>query len=529
MALNVKILLDPKFYYQKLQELASKSKNTFSGIGSDIRKIFHGIRDSINGTSIKGFAENIVLAGGVMGVFQKAVDLTFRFIDTAMQNSKQRFLDYFNSLKEAADTYAAYEKRQQQVNSDNSSALEKISGLQLSGPALNHTQREEQRQALETLRKTYRGLKIDIDEATGKIKNFEEIQSNILSSDQKKELILVQQQIKYLEKQNKIGQHNITYKGGFFSEYIQQLKETYNWGTAQEIGGALKANVDKLMELRYREFDLKYRDRAADASALYAAKRKDMQAQKADFLAKEQVNDQDVQKASSGVSEREQADALKLINELKKQGIELTEAEAAAVLRKRQALESAKYYKEQISILQDQIAAQTRLASGMDEQAQRQRLINELKKRGLEHDEKSIQKILELNAALGSAKLKNSQVKEVESLYDRALRAVGRTKEADERKALARAEETKGSPLSEEEKAATLKLLELTSSLDKMSDQKVTGDFAIKTNSLTARGGFQTGARVPDSSQYERQIAQNTQKHSEIVTRIETLLREVMQ
>jgi hypothetical protein len=330
-----------------------------------------------------------------------------------------------------------------------------------------------------------------------------------------------------------VGQHNIKYTGGFFSEYIQQLKETYGWGTAQEIGGAQKANVDKLIELRYREFDLKYKDRAADASALYAAKRKDMQnqsqAQKADFFAREQVNDQDVQKASSGVSAKEQAEALKLINELKTKGIELTEAEAAAVLRKRQALESAKYYKEQISILQDQIAAQTRIASKMDEATQKQLLINELKKRGLSYDEASIQKILKLNEALGAAKLRKSQVKEIESLYDRALRSVGRTKEADERKALARAEETKGAPLSDGEKAATLKLLELTSSLEKMSNQKVAGDFAIHTNALTARGGFQTGARVPDLSQYERQIAQNTQKHSEIVTRIEALLREVMQ
>ena len=383
-----------------------------------------------------------------------------------------RFLDYFNSLKEAADTYAAYEKRQSQISSENSSAIERISGLQLSGPALNHTQREEQRQALETLRKTYRGLQVDIDEATGKIKNFEEIQKKVLSSDQKKELILVQQQIKYLEKQMNVGQHNIKYTGGFFSEYIQQLKETYGWGTAQEIGGAQKANVDKLMELRYREFDLKYRDRAADASALYAAKKRDMQ------------NQPQAQKADVS---------------------------------------------DYIQTLTEQLNLQSLLNQGLEETALKQKIINELKRKGLEHDQATIDKIVELQKQIGAEKLRGAQKKEIESLYDRALRSVGRTKEADERKALAKAEETKGAPLSDEEKAATLKLLELTSSLDKMSDQKVTGDFAIKTNSLTARGGFQTGARVPDSSQYERQIAQNTQKHSEIVTRIEALLREVMQ
>ena len=32
MVLNVKIFLDPKFYYQKLKELAAKSKQVFSRI-----------------------------------------------------------------------------------------------------------------------------------------------------------------------------------------------------------------------------------------------------------------------------------------------------------------------------------------------------------------------------------------------------------------------------------------------------------------------------------------------------------------
>ena len=37
MALNVKILLDPKSYYQKLNELAAKSKQVFSRVGNDVK------------------------------------------------------------------------------------------------------------------------------------------------------------------------------------------------------------------------------------------------------------------------------------------------------------------------------------------------------------------------------------------------------------------------------------------------------------------------------------------------------------
>ena len=40
---NVKIILDPKFYYQKLNELAARSKQVFSAVGSDVKKVFSRI------------------------------------------------------------------------------------------------------------------------------------------------------------------------------------------------------------------------------------------------------------------------------------------------------------------------------------------------------------------------------------------------------------------------------------------------------------------------------------------------------
>ena len=142
MALNVKVLLDPKFYYQKLRELAKQSKENFSKIGSDIGKIFTSARDQIRGSdiSVKDFASQIVLAGGAFELIKKGAETAFRFIDMGMQNAKARFLDFFNSIGDAANTYAAYEKQQQQLSSDNSSALEKLAALQLSGPELNYTQ-----------------------------------------------------------------------------------------------------------------------------------------------------------------------------------------------------------------------------------------------------------------------------------------------------------------------------------------------------------------------------------------------------
>lgn len=562
MALNVKVLLDPKFYYQKLRELATKSKENFSKIGSDIGKIFTSARDQIRGSdiSVKDFASQIVLAGGAFELIKKGAETAFRFIDIGMQNAKAKFLDFFNSIGDAANTYAAYEKQQQQLSSDNTSALEKLADLQLSGPKLNHTQQEEQRQAIEMLRKSYRGLKVDIDGATGKIKNFEEIQQKILSSDQKKELTLIQQQIKMLEKQNNVGQHNIQYTGGFFSEYWEKLKETYGWGEAQEIGGARKANVDKLMELRWREFNLKYKDRAADASRMFAARRKDaiISDKKADFLAKEAQDNEyqrlitgtitapDIPKAADQTyrvtgsidapevqmvtnPELERAQIYQLINNLKKQGVELSREEAAEIIKGRQALASAAHYKEQIRSLSEQVQIQSLLAQGMDEAAQRQQILNELKRKGLSYDSASVDKILELNQKLGAIKLQNAQKKEAESLYGRALRVMGMNRKADEKSALQKAREQKGSELTDAEKASTLKLLHLTSQLEGLGSTNRM-DFAVQTNALTARGGFQTGVRSRDDAltQYNNQMMNLSKNHLRVAEEIRQHLDNMM-
>ena len=561
MALNVKVLLDPKFYYQKLRELAAKSKDSFSQVGSDIAKSFSALRQELRGSdkTVHEFANQILLAGGVFELLKKGADMAFRFIDMGMQNTKARFLDFFNSIGEAANTYAAYEKQQQQLSYDNTSALEKLASLQLSGPKLNHTQQEEQRQAIEMLRKSYRGLKVDIDGATGKIKNFEEIQQKILSSDQKKELTLIQQQIKMLEKQNNVGQHNVQYTGGFFSEYWEKLKETYNWGEAQEIGGARKANVDKLMELRWREFNLKYKDRAADASKMFAARKKDavIQDKKADFLAKE-ARDMEYQRLITGTvsapapsptpdqtyrvtgtlsspdpivvnNELGRVQIYRLINDLKKQGVELSKEEAAAVIRNRQALASSTHYKEQINSLSEQIRIQSLLTHGMDDAAKRQQILNELKRKGLSYDSASVDKILELNQNLGAIKLQNAQKKEAESLYGRALRAMGRKQEADESDALKRAKEQKGSELTDVEKASTLKLLHLTSQLEGLGSTNRM-DFAVQTNALTARGGFQTGVRSRDDAltQYNNQMMNLSKNHLRVAEEIRQHLDNMM-
>ena len=546
----------------KLAGDVSKVGGALSAFGASIGQQFGAVGQAISALAAGPLAVLVAAFGALLAVGVQVWD--------KLTLSSEEYMAKLSSIAEKADK--AKEKLTAQ-QSDDSGYMERL--LELSKmEKLSNAAKTEAALLIRLLTERYGDLGISIDKVTGKIIVADKAQQAFLEKQRNQRLRAISRQLDAHDKKS-LKQAESAVNSMFIGENFMQsiglsipqakdarkevmrimntrpLEERIEM--AEKLRDASNSQsdiqnwqnvIDTLEKLRdlYDEFEslreTGYSSEAKQAEELKknteAEKRKEDSAKaKNDFFADEQITNDDIRKAKATPAEgdaglKEQAAVLKLINELKAKGIELTEAEATAILRKRQALESAQFYKEQITILQDQIAAQTRIASKMDEATQKQLLINELKKRGLSYDEASIQKILKLNEALGAAKLRKSQVKEIESLYDRALRAVGRTKEADERKALARAEEAKGSPLTDNEKAQTLKLVELTHSLENLGNQKITGDFAIKTNSLTARGGFQGGAKVPDATQYNRQIAQNTQRHSDAVTRIERLLSEVM-
>ena len=62
--------------------------------------------------------------------------------------------------------------------------------------------------------------------------------------------------------------------------------------------------------------------------------------------------------------------------------------------------------------------------------------------------------------------------------------------------------------------------------MQNLSDQQF-GDLSIKTNSLTARGGFQGAAVVPDSDKFNREIAQTNKTMLNVLQRIETLCAQL--
>lgn len=85
-------------------------------------------------------------------------------------------------------------------------------------------------------------------------------------------------------------------------------------------------------------------------------------------------------------------------------------------------------------------------------------------------------------------------------------------------------ESKKGESATDQEKDLIRKLADLTVSIGEKTDLKFS---EIQTNSLTARGGFQTGAVLGDKDALQRQIEKNTQREAKQSEEIKNLVKKI--
>ena len=221
--------------------------------------------------------------------------------------------------------------------------------------------------------------------------------------------------------------------------------------------------------------------------------------------------------------EFDKAAALKLENELKQQDLKLTKDEKDAILAQRKAMERQQAGK-MVADAQEQVRLNRMLLNGNYAAYEAEKLRIEAKQKGIELTKKESREILKQQELLKQQALQKSNRDKAQDLKWRAMEAAGKGKEASEQRALWDAEQRKGGQLTDSEIEATKKLHELTWNFDNQRKQDFSS-MAIQTNSLTARGGFQTGAAAPDTDKYNRIIADNGKNMLSVVQRIETICR----
>ncbi len=162
---------------------------------------------------------------------------------------------------------------------------------------------------------------------------------------------------------------------------------------------------------------------------------------------------------------------------------------------------------------------QDMINKGLGDEADALRVINELKKSGIKLSEEELRTILAYRKAERERRLNNYIRNKAEELKYSAMRDAGYGRDAEYEKAMRDAEKTKGSALTKEERARVASLAELSWEWEHRTPPQL-GDLSIRTNSLTSRGGFSTGAVMPDKDAVNRSIAEYSRKTNELLEKI---------
>ena len=166
------------------------------------------------------------------------------------------------------------------------------------------------------------------------------------------------------------------------------------------------------------------------------------------------------------------------------------------------------------------------IAAGEYDKAAALKLEHELKQQNLKLTKQEKQAILDKQKAQKALNLQVSLRDKAQDLKWQSMEKAGKGKEAAEERALRDAEQRKGAKLTDQEAASVRKLSELTWNMNNQQAPQF-GDIAVKTNSLTARGGFQGGAAIPDSEKIAREACNYNKRQADNTDRIIRFLEEM--
>ena len=165
---------------------------------------------------------------------------------------------------------------------------------------------------------------------------------------------------------------------------------------------------------------------------------------------------------------------------------------------------SVDFYTKQKSSLEQQLEIQKMLLKGKFEQAEKQKLINQLKSQGLNVDQKQIDEIMRKKKALAGVNIAKTLKQQGQNLIDQA-----RPKDFNYHyeKRVRELEQANNVTLDQSQKDKVKTLVQLEMDLKNAESLKPDfSDLDIKTNEMTKRGGFAGGAVVPDTDKVNQQI-----------------------
>ena len=533
-----KITLDAAEYKKELNDVVARSKAAQTELS----------KNSVQGTQAAGkaadqFGQKISKAGGIMSAFGSQAGGKFSglgqvigslgspitLITTAVGALTAVTMDFLrkgiSGAQEAADAAqknaeairesAAAAEQQRQKNEANWKSLKSLKDsldiLSVTEKASN-AQKTEAVRLIGLLSKSYGDLGISIDEATGRMQGFDKAYAAALEKDRQNRLNAMKGEYKELE--SEIARNNEII-GGF-------------WSSKNDVANAqgnIQNATKRMAELAPQIHALEKSNPGKDYTTAAKSAELDRKQNTFDSAYDQLKNEEQQLKYQQLINEGriKEANALKLINDAKKQGMELEKSDAEWIAERQGKVRMDSYYENEMDSLATKKREQELINAGLDEEAEKLRIIMELEKQGAEVSDDKVDKIMHERRELKSMQLAYGLKEQAYGLQNQAMHKVGLGKEADEQKALRDAEKQKGAKLDENEMALVKSIADLTYKMGHETLPQL-GDLSIKTNSLTSRGGFASGAVMPDKDAVNKAVARFNQTQCQLLENIKGLI-----
>ncbi|PVY44260.1 hypothetical protein [Victivallis vadensis] len=225
----------------------------------------------------------------------------------------------------------------------------------------------------------------------------------------------------------------------------------------------------------------------------------------------------------------EESANLNLKIETCKANIKKHELEEIKLAQEKDAIEKErkKYIDDMVSALDNESSILSLRLKGLDEEAAKLELINQLKGKGIELSNEDLQKIMDKKKALGGLKLQDYFQNQNESLDIQEKKANGQGKEALRLEILRNAEKIKGGKLTEEEIKNAERLADRQWKLQNRSGKSESNGYKQTlnirgelTNDLARRGGFTSSVVSDPMRSINQQLLQIQKSQNNILSNI---------
>ena len=431
--------------------------------------------------------ESLFAGGGAVGIFALALNNLAKLATGVFLRIKQNWLDMMDGMKLGiSEIVLSSQRKAREFSADNAviSNLQNMNAVE----KLSAMQKVEVAEAVDYLSRRYKNLGLEIDSETGKVKDLdkamlaiEKRQLSVKISDAGLQIQRYQEIIKTATE--------ATRKQGAGTEYWQNIKQQYGFGNATEAVTAMNDASEKLRELQLQRQEDEAKLKELDL--LYSARRQ----------ARLKDKDSSLSIRKQEFSQRMQEDSYHRMSLQEKISYAETQVSDTNDLLEKLKNEYNRYARgdeiqDQEHRFRELKRIDTEILAGKVKIYDWEQKITQLKKE--QKDATETQKQIEASQKAGLREYFVGQVRQVGP--------VGHVEQA-----LNDARAAKGADLTGAESEAVRKIAKLTYSMNNRLENNP-GNLSIKTNALTARGGFQGGGVAPDLERYNRITAENSRQ-----------------